>query len=131
MKSKPGSLSNKCANWDRRMKQQEKEVVKCKNCGVFNICAFCAKDHHESGKGTGRWPFCENFPRKSKYNNSYPDQNKYQGEIRSRSKNNNDSSVRAKLRKYTHVRVLQKNLVYVIGLSPELVLEREDNENLK
>jgi hypothetical protein len=36
------------------MKQQEKEVVKCKNCGVYNICSFCAKDHAEVGKGTGR-----------------------------------------------------------------------------
>ena len=33
-----------------------------------------------------------------------------------------------KLRKYTNVRVLQKNLVYVIGLSPELV---NDSDILK
>lgn len=131
MKGKGVNITNKCANWERRMKQTEKEVVKCKNWGVFSICGFCSKDHNESDKGTGRCPFWENFPRKPKHNNSYSDQNKYQGELRSRSKNNNDSYIRAKLRKYTNVRVLQKNLVYVIGLSPELVLDKQDNDNLK
>lgn len=113
------------------MKQTEKEVVKWKNWGVFSICGFCSKDYNESDKGAGRWPFWESFPRKLKHNSSYCDQNKYQGELRSRSKNNNDSYIRAKLRKYTNVRVLQKNLVYVIGLSPELVLDKQDNDNLK
>lgn len=72
-----------------------------------------------------------NPPRKSKYNAANAEQSKYQGEIRSRSKNNNDSSIRAKLRKYTNVRVLQKNLVYVIGLSPEIVLDKKDDDLLK
>ena len=123
-------MHNKCANCDRRIKQQEKEVVKCKNCGMFMIWSFWAKDYHESGKGTWRCPFWESFPRKSKYNAAHYEQNKYQGEIRSRSKNNNGSSVRAKLRKYTHVRVLQKNLVYVIGLSPDLVIDKNHDEEL-
>ena len=53
-KSKNYIASNKCANCDRRVKQHEKEVLKCKNCGVFTICSFCSKDHNESEKGTGR-----------------------------------------------------------------------------
>ena len=106
MKPKQSSINNKWANCDRRIKQQEKETVKCKNWGEFYIWAFWAKDNNEDEEN--KWLFWENFPRKSKYNAGLPEQPKFPGEIRSRSKNNNDSSIRAKLRKYTNVRVLQK-----------------------
>lgn len=108
MKPKQNIVNNKWANCDRRIKPQEKETINCRNCGEFFVCGFWAKDNTESNNEENKWPFCENFPRKSKYNAALSEQTKFPGEIRSRSKNNNDSSIRAKLRKYTNVRVLQK-----------------------
>ena len=79
------------------------------------ICIYCSKDLLESST-VSKCPLCRNANlAAAKQRARYPEKGP-----KEKTKSSSLSVTREKLKTYSNLRVIQKNLVYVIGLAPDV-----------